>query len=125
MAKYAIVVMSEHGEGTPGGQGRMIPALSAAKAFRDSGDDVTLWFHGVGVTWLSAFEARYDAFTRNYGPLVDELRPSMRGACSFSTAKRFGSAESAERLGVPLVGPEGGHHTVADLVTDGRQVFIF
>ena len=72
MAKYAIVVMSEHSEGSPGGQGRMIHALSAAKALKNAGEDVTIWFHGLGVTWLSAFDARYDAFTRHYGPLFDE-----------------------------------------------------
>jgi hypothetical protein len=125
MAKYAIVVMSEHSEGNPGGQGRMIHALSAAKAFQDAGEDVTLWFHGIGVTWLAAFDARYDAFTRNYGPLFDEVRATIAGACSFCAAKRFGSAESADRLGIPMVGPDNGHHTIADIVADGRQVFIF
>src|SRR5262249_33136574 len=82
MTKYAIVVMSEHGEGNPGGQGRMVHALSAAQSFKDAGEDVTLWFHGVGVTWLSVFDARYDAFARHYGPLFDSLRDSMGGACS-------------------------------------------
>jgi hypothetical protein len=125
MARYAIVVMSEHSEGNPGGQGRMIHALSAAKAFKDGGDDVTLWFHGIGVTWLSAFDARYDAFTRHYGPLFDELRDTLGGTCSFCTTKRFGTADSAKRLGVAIVGPENGHHTIADLVADGRQVFMF
>ena len=125
MAKYAIVVMSEHSEGNPGGQGRMVHALSAAKAFRDRGDDVTIWFHGIGVTWLSAFDARYDAFTRHYGGLFDELRPTIGGTCSFCTAKRFGTADSAERLGVPIVGPEDEHHTIVDLVAEGRQVFTF
>jgi hypothetical protein len=117
--------MSEHSEGNPGGQGRMIHALSAAKTFKEAGEDVTLWFHGVGVTWLSAFDARYDAFTRHYGPLFDELRDTFGGTCKFCTVTRFGSSDSAERLGVPIVGPDGGHHTVADLVVDGRQVITF
>jgi hypothetical protein len=125
MGKYAIVVMSEHGEGNPGGQGRMVHALSAARTFKDAGEDVTVWFHGVGVTWLSVFDARYDAFARHYGPLFDSLRDTMGGTCSFCTVKRFGSAESAERLGVPVVGPEDGHHNIADLVADGWQVFMF
>ena len=30
-----------------------------------------------------------------------------------------------ERLGVPVVGPDDGHHTIADVVAEGRQVFIF
>jgi hypothetical protein len=125
MAKYAIVVMSEHGEGNPGGQGRMVHALSAARSFKDAGEDVTVWFHGVGVTWLSVFDSRYDAFAKHYGGLFDSLRDCMGGACSFCTVKRFGSTESAERLGVPVVGPDDGHHTIADLVAQGHQVFTF
>jgi hypothetical protein len=125
MTKYAIVVMSEHGEGNPGGQGRMVHALTAAREFRDAGEEVSIWFHGVGVSWLAAFDARYDAFTRNYGGLFDDVRDLMGGTCSFCTTKRFGSAESAERLGVPVVGPDGEHHTVAALVRDGWQVLTF
>ncbi len=125
VAKYAIVVTSEHSEGNPGGQGRMVHALSAAKEFKEAGEEVTLWFHGVGVTWLAAFEARYDQFTRHYGGLFDELRDSIGGACDFCAKKRFGVAESAERLGVPAVGGEGQHHTIATLVRDGWKVFTF
>jgi len=46
MAKYAVVVMSEHSEGNPGGQGRLLHALSAAQDFRDAGEEVSIWFHG-------------------------------------------------------------------------------
>ena len=42
MAKYAIVVMSEHSEGNPGGQGRMVHALSAVREFKATGEEVTL-----------------------------------------------------------------------------------
>jgi hypothetical protein len=125
VAKYAIVVMSEHSDGNPGGQGRMVHALSAAKAFKDAGEDVSLWFHGIGVGWLEAFDARYDAFARNYGPLFDELRGAIGGACDFCTTKRFGVTQAAERLGVPVVGGAGEHHTVADLVASGHTVFTF
>lgn len=125
MAKYAVVVMSEHSEGNPGGQGRMVHALSAVKEFLDAGDEVSLWFHGIGVGWLSAFDGRYDAFTRNYWALFDEARGTIGGACNFCTSKRFGAAESAERLGVPLVGEDGHHHTVAALARDGWQILTF
>jgi hypothetical protein len=46
MAKYAIVVMSEHSEGNRGGQARLLHALSAAKDFADAGEEVGIWFHG-------------------------------------------------------------------------------
>lgn len=125
MAKYAIVVMSEHSEGNPGGQGRMLHALSAAKDFADAGEEVGIWFHGVGVTWLAAFDARYDQFTRNYAPLFDAVLPNIAGACDFCARTRFGAAQAAEHLGVPMVGGDGQHHTVAALAADGYQVFIF
>jgi hypothetical protein len=125
MAKYAVVVMSEHSEGNPGGQGRMVHALSAVREFKATGEEVTLWFHGIGVTWLAAFDARYDQFTRNYGPLFDEVRDVIGGACDFCVRRRFGAAESAERLGVPVVGGEGEHHTIAALVRDGWRVVTF
>jgi hypothetical protein len=125
MARYAIVVMSEHSEGSPGGQARLLHALSAAKDFADSGEEVRIWFHGVGVTWLAAFDARYDQFTRNYTALFDAVRASIAGACDFCTRTRFGAAQAAERLGVPIVGGDGQHHTVAALAVDGYQVIIF
>jgi DsrE/DsrF-like family len=125
MARYAVVVMAEHSEGNPGGQGRMVHALSTVKAFRDADEEVSLWFHGIGVTWLAAFDARYDAFTRHYSGLFDEVRQAIGGACDFCTNKRFGVTESARRLGVPTVGGEGEHHTIAALALDGWQVLTF
>jgi len=125
MAKYAIVVMSEHSEGNPGGQARLLHALSAARDFADAGEEVGIWFHGVGVTWLAAFTARYDQFTRTYTPLFDSVRGNIAGACDFCARTRFGAAEAAENLGVPIVGGDGRHHTVAELAADGYQVLTF
>lgn len=81
--------------------------------------------HGIGVTWLAAFDARYDAFTRHSGGLFDEARQAMGGACDFCTNRRFGVTESAGRLGVPIVGGDGEHHTIAALALDGWQVLTF
>ena len=87
MAKYAIVVMSEHSEGNPGGQARLLHALSAARDFADAGEDVGIWFHGVGAS---------------------------------------ASAQPRQpKLGVPIVGGDGRHHTVAALAADGYQVLTF
>jgi hypothetical protein len=124
MGRYAMVVMSETGEAHPGGQGRMLHALNAAREFREGGDEVSIWFHGIGVTWLTAFEERGDAYTRHYGPLFDELKDAIGGACSFCAIRRFAAADSAGRLSVPLVGGDG-HHTVTALIRDGWQVLTF
>lgn len=61
------------------------------------------------VSDVPVFHARYDAFALHYGELFDSLQ----------------SATGAERLGVPIVGPEDGHHNIAELVAGGRQVFAF
>jgi len=74
VSKYALVVMSESGDEHPGGQGRMLHALQAAAEFRSAGVEVCLWFHGIGVEWLAAFEGRSDRYTEVYGPLFDSLR---------------------------------------------------
>jgi hypothetical protein len=44
---------------------------------------------------------------------------------SSPASARFGAAEAAEQLGVPIVGGSGRHHTVAALVADGYQVITF
>jgi len=125
MDKYALVVMSEHGEQNPGGQGRMLHALEAAREFKAAGVHAELFFHGIGVQWLTAFATPSDRYTEVYGPLFEEVRDMIAGACNFCAAKRFGAAEAAAGLGVPLLGGEGEHHTVAHLVADGYHPTVF
>jgi hypothetical protein len=125
MAKYAIVVMSEPGEDYPGGQGRMLHAMTAAQELRAQGEDVTLWLHGIGVTWLTAFDEQKDKFTQVYRPLFDEVRDLISGACEFCTVTRFGAGASATKLGITVLRGAGGHHTVATLIAEGHQVVTF
>jgi hypothetical protein len=122
MAKYAIVVMSEPGEDHPGGQGRMLHAMTAAQELRAAGADVTLWLHGIGVTWLTAFDEQKDKFTQVYRPLFDEIRDLISGSCEFCTVTRFGAGASATKLGIPVLGGAGSHHTVAPLLAQGYEV---
>jgi len=123
--KYALIVMSEHGDEHPGGQGRMIHALKAAQEFKAAGVPAGLFFHGIGVQWLTLFETRPDRFTQNYGPLFDEVRDLIVGACHFCAATRFGAGEAAARLGVPLLGAPGDHHSLAAIVAAGYEPIIF
>jgi hypothetical protein len=124
-SKYAIIVMSEHGEQHPGGQGRMLHALKAAKEFKEAGAPVQMFFHGIGVQWLTMFETRPDKFTQVYGLLFDEVRDTIAGACHFCAVTRFGAGPAAERLGVPLLGKPGDHHSLATLVAEGYQPIVF
>jgi hypothetical protein len=123
--KYGLIVMSETGEAYPGGQGRMLHALKAAKEFKAAGVPCQIFFHGIGVVWIDAFDARADKFTQNYGPLFDEVRDTIAGACHFCAATRFGAADAAKRLDIPLLGAPGDHHTVAAVVAAGYQPIIF
>ncbi len=123
--KYALIVMSENGDDHPGGQGRMVHALKAAQEFKAAGITAHIYFHGIGVQWLALFETRPDRFTQNYGPLFDEVRDTIAGACHFCAATRFSAKEAAERLGVPLLGKPGDHHSVAALIAEGYQPIIF
>ena len=123
--KYALIVMSEGGNEHPGGQGRMLHALKAAQAFRAAGVPVRLYFHGIGVHWLSLFETRPDKFTQTYGPLFDEVRDLIAGACHFCAVTRFGVGDAVDHLGLPLVGEPGDHHTLAAIVAEGYQPLIF
>jgi len=125
MAKHAIVVMSESGEANPGGQGRMLHAMNTVKELRDAGEQVSLWFHGIGVTWLTAFDEQDHKYVQVYRPLFDEIRDSIAGTCKFCTLTRFGAGAAAEKLGVPTVSSTGGHHTVAALIREGHQVLTF
>jgi len=123
--KYAIVVMSEHGEEHPGGQGRMVHALKAAQEFKAAGVPFNIFFHGIGVQWLTMFDTKPDRFTQNYSPLFEQVRDTIGGACHFCAATRFGAGESAAHLGVPLLGTPGDHHSIAALIAEGYQPLIF
>lgn len=123
--KYALIVMCESGEDHPGGQARVLHALRAAKEFKAANVPVKLFFHGIGVQWLTLFEAKSDEFTQHYRPLFDDVRDTMAGACYFCSTDRFEAGEAAERLGIPLVGDPGDHHTIAALIAEGYQTIVF
>ena len=125
VATFAIVVMCEPGEDHPGGQGRMLHAMNLARDLRANGEEVTLWFHGIGVTWLTAFDEQQDKFTQVYRPLFDEVCDLIGGTCEFCTVKRFGAAPSAAKLGILVLRSGGDHHTLAALLAQGHRVLTF
>jgi hypothetical protein len=123
MTKHAIVVMGA--SDTPEGRGRMNHALRAAKSLADREAEVGLFFHGIGVTWMDAFDRRDDRFTQNYGELFDEVKDKIGGACDFCAATRFQVDGAAANLGVSLLGGSGEHHDIGELVADGWTVVTF
>jgi hypothetical protein len=121
--RHAIVVMAA--EETPEGRGRILHALHTARDLAAEGATVAVFFEGIGVTCLTAFDERDNPFTKNYGPLFDEVLPLVAGACDFCARRRFDAAAAADSLGINLLGGEDRHHSLAGLLMDSWLVTTF
>jgi hypothetical protein len=124
MPGHVIVVMSPPGEANPGDQGRMVHAMTLARDLRAAGQQVSVYFHGIGARWLAAMADRNDPFTRHYGTLFDQISDVAAG-CEFCVAKRFGAADGASKLGINLVGGPEDHHSAAAELIEGDQLHTF
>jgi predicted peroxiredoxin len=120
---HAIVIMAP--EETPEGRGRIIHALHTARDLAANNEDVGVFFEGIGVTCLTAFAERANPFTENYGPLFDEVKPLVRGACDFCARRRFNAADAANSLDIDLIGGVDQHHSLADLIAESWVVTTF
>lgn len=119
----ALVMMTD--PGNPEANGRMVHLLKTAASLRDIGEDVAVYLHGASVNWASAFAARADNFTEHYGDLFDDVKPLIAGACNFCANVRFEQGEALNALGIPVVGDEGDHHTIADIILTTDRVVTF
>ena len=120
MARTALVMMA--GDDYPEGRGRMAHLLTTAGGL---GGDTEIYFHGAGVNWLATFDLRDHPFTKAYGESFDAVKTQIAGACNFCTNVRFEVGESAARLGAPVLGDEGQHHSLADVIASGATVITF
>jgi len=123
MSKIAIIVFAA--SDTPEGRGRMVHALQATRELKAAGIEVKMIFEGTGVTWLDAFHKAEHPFTQNYGPIFEEVRDTIEGACNFCTTGRFEVGDAVGALGLPLLGPEGGHYSLGNLIAEGYQIVTF
>jgi len=123
VSRHAIIVMAP--EETPEGRGRILHAFATARDLAAAGADVEIYFDGIGVTCLTAFHARDNRFTENYGPLFDAIRPLIAGACDFCTHRRFDATAGAAAFGIATAGGIDEHHSLASLLLDGRHVHTF
>ncbi|KAA3647148.1 MAG: hypothetical protein DWQ07_06525 [Chloroflexi bacterium] len=123
MAKTAIIVLAA--SDTPEGRGRMVHAIHAARELKTAGEEIKMLFEGIGVTWLDAFHKADHPFTQNYGSVFEEIKDTIEGACNFCTTGRFEVGDAVETLGIPLLGPEGGHYSLGNLVANGYQIVTF
>ncbi len=120
MAKTAVVMMAA--DDYPEGRGRMTTFLATAA---DLGAEAELYFHGAGVTWLATFDAGEHPFAQAYGERFDSIKDHIVGACNFCTNVRFQVQDSAQRLGIPIVGEDGQHHSLAGVISSGASVITF
>lgn len=123
MAKYAILVVSA--SDTPEGRGKMVHALNTGRDIIAAGGEVKYVYQGLGVTWLKEFDIKEHPFTTHYWDLFEEMRPHIMGACNFCTNGRFKVGEHVKSMDVTILGDEGNHMSVTNLVTDGYQLLTF
>lgn len=122
-SKHAVVVLAP--EETPEGRGRILHAFVTARDLAAAGATVEVYLKGIGVTLLPALAAPDNPFTTNYTPLFEQVRPLIKGTCSFCTRNRFDSTGGAEALGIEILGGDGQHHSLAPLLLDGYEVHTF
>lgn len=117
MTKAAIVVLADtesHAD-----LGRVFNALTAAKEFKEGGDEVRLIFDGAATKWPGVLsDPRHQAHD-----VYEAVSDVVEGACGFC-AKAFHAEESAQAH-VHLLDEYEGHPSFRRLVTEGNHVITF
>ena len=118
MSKIAIVVLTD----TEGNEalGKIVNALTAAKEFKDGGDDVQVIFTGTGTKWIGQLTQP----DHKLHGLFTELKDDVTGACSFC-ATAFGVADSVQSARVSMLEDYGANMSYRQLINDGFQVLTF
>ncbi|MBI5698010.1 MAG: hypothetical protein HZC29_05925 [Thaumarchaeota archaeon] len=116
--KVAVFVLAD--VGTHDGLGRVVNALEAVKQFKESGDDVRLYFDGAGTKWISELSKK-DHIAHG---LHDSVADKVEGACLFCAAA-FGAKDGIVQCKVELVDQKDQHVDVRKLVSDGFTIMNF
>jgi hypothetical protein len=117
MQKAAIVVYADtesHAD-----LGRLTNALTAAKEFDESGDEVKVVFDGAGTQWIPELEDE----SHTAHPLYDSLREHV-SACEYCSGA-FGVDDEVAASDVGVEAEFEGHPSVRGLVADGYDVITF
>ena len=118
MQKIAIVVLSD--TGSDEALGRIVNALTAAKEYKEAGDQVKLTFTGAGTKWIAALhQTNHPA----HG-LYQAVKDKVEGACGYC-AGAFGQTDAAAACGVPLLTDYGTNMSFRKLTGAGYQVVTF
>lgn len=117
MAKAAVVLLADTDSAE--GMGRMANALTTAKDFKESGDEVTVIFDGAGTKWAAEL-----ANGHKYSSLLEAVRDEVHGACAYC-ADAYQVKDDVERSGIGLLDEYEGHPSVRQLVDQGYEVLTF
>jgi hypothetical protein len=118
MSKAAIVVLAD--TETSGELGRVVNALTTAKEFKESGDEVALVFDGAGTKWV----AELSDSDHKYSDLFDAVRDRVAGACEYCS-QAYGVRDDVEETGIELLGEYEHHPSLHRYAEDGYQVITF
>ena len=118
MPRAAIVVLAD--TETRDGLGRVVNALTTAREFSDSGDDVAIIFDGAGTKWIPTLADE----EHKYHELFESVRDRIAGACDYC-ADVFGVRAAVEAAGVTLLDEYAQHPSMRRFVVDGYVVLTF
>ena len=118
MTKAAIVVLAD--TETSGDLGRVVNALTTAKEFKESGDEVAIVFDGAGTKWIPALS---DPGHR-YSGLFADVRDRVAGACEYCS-EAYGVKDEVTNLGIELLGDYEQHPSLHRYAERGYQVITF
>ncbi len=123
--KAAILVLSDPKSGSDEALGRVFNALATAYDFKQSGDEVTVIFHGAGTRWIGEVSnpdhPAYDLF--------EQVQDAVAGV-SCGCADVFGGTEEAVQSGFDLIKGNpvpgtSGLPSLQKLTADGYTVLTF
>ena len=123
--KVAILVLSDAKSGSEEALGRVFNALAAAYDFKQSGDDVTVLFHGAGTRWI----AEVGNPDHPAHDLFEQVKDTVAGV-SRGCADVFGGTAEAVQSGFDLIKGNpvpgtSGLPSLQKLATDGYTVLTF
>jgi hypothetical protein len=118
MTKAAIIVLAD--TETAGELGRVVNALTTAKEFKQSGDEVAVVFDGAGTKWIPALS---DA-GHKYSELYEAVRDRIAGACDYCSVA-YGVKDGVVDAGVELLADYEQHPSLHGYAREGYQVITF
>lgn len=125
MKKTAILVLSDPKTGSEEALGRVFNALATAYDFKQSGDEVSVLFHGTGTRWISEL-AKPDNPVHG---LFEAVKDKIRGVSS-GCADVFGATEDVKNSSFNTISENqvpgtSGLPSLRTLMAEGYTILAF